>query len=144
MKKYYLAGPMSGKPQFNFQTFFEVAAKLRSQHYGIISPAELDDEETRAAALASPDGAPSKRGKVMCNKQTWGDFLARDVKIIADQVQGIIFLPDWEKSRGARLEAMVGLLQPDFTFLAWHEGEQCAIPIGRITVACIVHVETVK
>lgn len=108
MSKYYLAGPMSGIPQFNFPAFDAAAADLRARGYTIVSPAELDDEETRVDALSSPDGKPTNRDKV--NGHTWGDFLARDVKLIADQVQGIIFLPNWDKSRGARLEAFVGLL----------------------------------
>lgn len=150
MKKYYLAGPMGGIAQFNFPLFIDVATKLRKQHYTLVTPVELDretDEEIYNSAMASADGKHTK----VDGKQTagvaghsWGDLLARDVKLIADQVQGIIFLPNWEKSRGARLEAMVGLLQKDFLFLAWHESEQAAVPICRTTVACMVHVETVK
>ena len=34
----------------------------------------------------------------------------RDVKLVADHVQGVVFLPGWHKSRGARLEAFVALL----------------------------------
>lgn len=101
--KYYLAGPMSGIPQFNFPLFDQAASQLRDSGYEIISPAELDDTETRAQALASPDGNPGK------SNRTWGDFLSRDVKIVADQVQGVIFLPRWYTSRGARLEGYVGL-----------------------------------
>lgn len=106
--KFYLAGPMSGLPQFNFPAFDAAAKLLRERGYEIVSPAELDDEETRAEALESPDGKPTQRDKV--NGHTWGDFLARDVKIVADQVRGIVFLPNWEKSRGARLEAFVAVL----------------------------------
>lgn len=101
--KYYLAGPMSGIPQCNFPAFYETASMLRARGYDIISPAELDDAETAAIALASEDGYPK-------TTHTWGEFLARDIKIVADQVQGIILMPGWNKSRGARLEAYVALL----------------------------------
>lgn len=106
-KRYYLAGPMSGIPQFNFPAFFDAARLLRERGLDVVSPAELDDPKTRDDALASPDG------KLIDGKssgQTWGDFLARDVKLIADQVQGIIFLPGWPRSKGAKLEAIVALL----------------------------------
>lgn len=105
-KKFYLAGPMTGIAQFNFPAFDAAAADLRARGYDIVSPAELDDPETRDLSLASKDGMPN--GKL--NGQTWADFLARDVKLIGDQVAGIILLPEWWKSRGARLESFVGLL----------------------------------
>lgn len=102
---YYLAGPMTGIPQFNFPTFYEATARLREGGYTIISPAEMDAEGgIDAEALASTDGDNTKLTK------TWGDLLARDVKIVADKVRGIIFLPGWFNSRGARLEAFTGLL----------------------------------
>jgi hypothetical protein len=113
VKSFYLAGPMSGLPQFNFPAFYAGATDLRGRGYEIVSPAELDDEQTKADAMASANGNPQDA------KRTWADFLARDVKIVADQVQGIVFLPDWHKSRGARLEAFVGLLQKDFEFYAY-------------------------
>lgn len=106
-KTFYLAGPMTGIPQFNFPAFDEAAKKLRERGWDIVSPAELDEAETRADALASPDG------KLIDGKssgKTWGDFLARDVKLIADQCGGVVFLPGWEKSKGAKLEAFVALL----------------------------------
>lgn len=104
---WYIAGPMTGYPAFNIPLFDEVAANLRADGYTAVSPAELDDPDTRAAAFASPDG---KMGSGVLNGQTWGDFLSRDVKLIADEVGGIVLLPHWYESRGARLEAFVGLL----------------------------------
>lgn len=102
--KWYLAGPMTGIPSFNFPAFLSAAADLRERGFEIISPAELDNKETFEAAMRSPDGTPTSVS------ETWGDLLARDVKIVADQVGGIVFLPDWQRSRGARLEAFVGVL----------------------------------
>lgn len=106
MTKFYLAGPMSGIPQFNFPAFFAAAATLRAQGYEIVSPAEIDNDEDKGYALKSPDGSPDKRA----GAKTWGDFLSRDVKLVADQVSGVIFLPDWHRSRGAKLEAFTALL----------------------------------
>jgi hypothetical protein len=100
---------MSYVPQFNFPLFDSVAAGLRLEGFTIVSPAELDSAEVRESALASATGEPSSEREQMLG-QTWGDFLARDVKIIADMVDGIILLPRWYTSRGACLEAYVGLL----------------------------------
>lgn len=102
----YIAGPMTGIPHFNIPAFDEAAAYLRSLGHDIVSPAELDDPSDRAAAFASPDGSAVhyESGK------TWGDFLARDVKLISDgRFDGIAVLPGWERSRGARLETFVGM-----------------------------------
>jgi len=107
--KVYLAGPMTGIPQFNFPAFDAVAADLREHGYEVVSPAELDDPEDRETALASPDG--SMAGGHGATQKTWGDFLARDVKLLADGgIEAIFVLPGWERSRGARLETFVGYL----------------------------------
>lgn len=115
--KYYLAGPMSGMDQGNFPAFDAAAAYLRNTlHYDIVSPAELDDEDIRIRVLTNtPTGL------------TWGDFLARDVKIVADECDGIIFLPGWEKSRGARLEAFVALLAGNNSFGWYHPDMACRV-----------------
>lgn len=112
--KLYLGGQMTGIPQFNFPAFDTAAGTLRDRGYDIVSPAELDDPKTREAALASPDGAP---GSGASNGETWGDFLARDVKLIADEVDGAVFMEGWQQSRGARLEALVCTLEHKPVFL---------------------------
>lgn len=103
--KAYLGNKMSGIPQFNFPWFDEAAAYLRGLGIDVVSPAELDTPETRKAALASPDGS---MGSGTVNNETWGDFLARDVKLIADgELDAIIVGPEWFDSKGARLETFV-------------------------------------
>ena len=127
--KYYLAGPMNGLPQLNFPVFDRVAASLRKQGYDIVSPSELDSPEERAAAL---------KGRQL---RTWGELLSRDVLLIANSVQGMILLPGWERSRGAKLEATVGLLQKDFRFLRWDDNVNLPVPLSRTSVACAIHAE---
>jgi hypothetical protein len=123
MKKIYLAGPMSGIPQFNFPAFYAAAAVLRNLEFDVVSPAEMDDAEDAGAAMKSVDGSMHSHHK------TWGDFLARDVKMLADTgIEGIIFLPGWERSRGAKLEATVGLL---CGFVFWQYDNGYPIPRSR-------------
>ena len=103
----YVAGPMTGIPQFNFPAFDRAAYELRRHDFDVVSPAELDNDEDRAAAMASPDGSALDYGNGV--KSTWGDFLSRDVKLITDGgIEAIVVLPGWERSRGARLETFVG------------------------------------
>lgn len=112
--KAYACGRMSWVPQFNFPAFDALAKDLRARkdsdgkpEWIIVSPAELDDPETRKVALASKDGDPSKTH----NGQTWGDFLARDLKLIADEgIEAIICLPEWWKSEGGRIEVFTACL----------------------------------
>lgn len=132
--KIYLAGPMSGIPQSNFPLFDTVAAVLRGRGWDVISPAELDDPDVRAKVLVD-----KSTGK------TWGEFLARDVKLIADEgVEGIIFLPEWYTSRGARLEAMVGLLQPNFTFFEYYTEDHGVWEVSRGYVSTQLHRQVIR
>ena len=104
--KVYIAGPMTGIPQFNYPAFIRAADILRHNGHEVVSPAELDDKDDKAAALASPDGHMlSYTGGT---GKTWGDFLSRDVKLLADTgIEAVVVLPGWYKSRGARLETFV-------------------------------------
>lgn len=105
--RWYLAGPMSNIPQFNFPLFERATVSLRDMGYNIVSPHEQDSEAVQVAAWASPDGK-LVGGEIA--GETWPQILARDVVLVGDKVDGIIFLPNWWQSRGAKLEAFVGLL----------------------------------
>src|SRR5271166_542279 len=136
MTKIYLAGPMSGIPQFNFPAFFAAAGRLRGDGFEVVSPAEIDDNEDKGAAMSSPDGDPTNR--VAMGQKSWGDFLARDVKLIAESgIEGIVFLPGWVKSKGAKLEAFVALLtHKDFKFFRFTDAG--AIPATPYDIAASI------
>jgi hypothetical protein len=105
MPKYYLAGPMSNIAAFNFPAFDAACERLRAANFEIVSPHEHDTPETQKAARASKDGKSLGGGA-----ESWAECLARDVVLIGDKCEGIIFLPGWINSRGAKLEAFTGLL----------------------------------
>jgi hypothetical protein len=126
----YIAGPMSNLPQFNFPAFYAAAAALRAIGFEVVSPAEMDDAEDKGVALLSATGNPADA------KRSWGDFLARDVKLLADGgIEGIVFLPGWQDSRGARLEATVGLLQKNFSFFTYVPGSDLVFHLPHLQVA---------
>lgn len=89
--KLYLAGPMRGKPKFNFPAFAEAAGKLRALEHEIISPHELDLE-------AGLDGNAEERPFV--------EYMRRDLPALL-ACEGVALLPGWSASRGARLEVCV-------------------------------------
>lgn len=100
---FYLAGPMTGYPQFNFPAFDAAAYELRRRGKVILSPAEMDDEDDREKALASLDGAHG------ATNHDWADYLVRDLMIVVG-VDGVVTIPGWEDSSGAQLETFVALM----------------------------------
>ncbi len=64
MAKVYIAGPMSGYPNFNFSAFFAAEAELRADGWTVFNPAAKDQEidldpvavETGDAKLAVEKG----------------------------------------------------------------------------------------
>jgi hypothetical protein len=97
----YLSGPMTGKPNFNFPLFDEVAAALRRQEWDILNPAEHDrhmhpDIETWpgfATGIVSP-----KFDVRHALEWDYGSIL---------RAHGIALLPGWEASKGARGERFI-------------------------------------
>lgn len=133
--KLYTAGPMTGHPYFNYPAFIKATEDLRALGYEVISPIELDDQDDRAAALASPNG--SILTYTHGTGKTWGDFLARDVKLLADDdIDAVVVLPGWKTSRGARLEVFVGHLCGLPTYELW--AVLRGIPV-RLEVSELVH-----
>lgn len=125
---------MSNIPQFNIPKFLATAQELREDGWDIQLPADLDKPESIEILMRSPDG------KLVAGKtdegRTWGEYLADDVKLIADNVQGLIFMEGWENSRGAKLEAVVGVLTGKHFFTV--DGAGTVAPIAAREVVEIV------
>ena len=77
---WYLSGPMSGYTDLNFPLFHRVTTAFRAQGVGVINPAEHAPADT-----------------------AWEDAMAEDFALL-DDACGVILLPGWEFSSGARLE----------------------------------------
>lgn len=84
----YIAGPMTGYPEFNHPAFHAKAAELRATGETVINPAEIDAE----IGLDQP----------------WDTYLRRDLILLAEHCNKIVLLDGWEKSKGACLERHVG------------------------------------
>lgn len=97
---FYLGGPMSNIPGFNFPEFDRVGEILRAQDYNIVNPSELDDDKWRAEKMASATGTDTIVGNAAC--------MQRDLVICSmPRCVGGIFLPGWHRSGGAKLESQV-------------------------------------
>lgn len=77
----YIAGPMTGLPDFNHATFNAAAAALRAQGRTVINPADHG---------VVPGAA-------------WEDYVRADLALLAG-CEIIYLLPGWSRSRGAMLE----------------------------------------
>lgn len=80
----YIAGPMTGLPDFNYPAFNAAAAQLRAQGLHVENPAEHGTVE----------GAE------------WGDYLRYDIGRVAT-CGAIYLLKGWENSKGAQLEVHI-------------------------------------
>lgn len=80
----YISGAMSGLPDSNYPAFNAAAAALRVQGFTVLNPAENP---------APPCGS-------------WAGYM-RMALVQVTQAHGLVMLPGWESSRGARLEYQV-------------------------------------
>lgn len=96
--KLYVAGPMTGIPQFNFPAFRMWTEFLRGQGFKVISPHESDPEDVQALAWASATGSTSELAHL-----AHAGPLPTTIKNVEDvaECDGIALLPGWSKSSGA-------------------------------------------
>lgn len=80
--KLYLAGPMSGLPDFNYPTFDRYARLLREKDFEVFNPAEAHNGET---------GLPLAK------------YFETDLPEVC-RADGIAVLPGWRESKGATIE----------------------------------------
>ncbi|WP_257605327.1 DUF4406 domain-containing protein [Pseudomonas sp. UMAB-40] len=80
----YIAGPMTGIPEYNFPAFNAMAEKLRGAGWHVENPAD--------------------HGHVVGAE--WADYLRYDIGRLAT-CEVVMLLPGWTSSRGARLEVSI-------------------------------------
>jgi hypothetical protein len=81
----YIAGPMTGLPEFNYPAFYRAAEALAAKGFDTINPARAD-------------------GREGC--RSWLDYMRASLRDVAD-CDGIAVLPGWGESRGAALEVHI-------------------------------------
>ena len=81
MKKVYLAGAMSGLPEFNYPAFNAEAARIRALGYDVENPAE---------------NTPPPCG-------TWQGWMRLSLRQMLT-CDAVAMLPGWGKSKGALIE----------------------------------------
>lgn len=79
----YLAGPMTGLPNHNFDAFNKAASNLRGRGWEIVNPAELDNGRTDL---------------------DWSYCMKRDLRLLLE-CDAVVLLPGWQQSKGAKIEA---------------------------------------
>ena len=77
--KVYIAGAMTGLPEFNYPAFHAAAAHLRALGYDVENPAEFPEQPN------------------------WDAYMRQAMKRLADCSE-VFLLPGWEESKGARIE----------------------------------------
>lgn len=93
--KCYLAGPMTGYPHCNFVLFAKAARHLRDAGHVVLSPAENDIHSG-----VFPDMPTARDPETISSLFRW------DVRSILES-EGVVFLPNWRKSKGSQLERAV-------------------------------------
>ncbi|WP_420114537.1 DUF4406 domain-containing protein [Pseudactinotalea sp.] len=90
MSTVYIAGPMSGLPDFNYPAFRAAEGELRRAGHEPLNPAD--------AEALNDTGVP----------QAWAWYMRHALGMVI-RAEGIALLPGWERSRGATLEHLVAL-----------------------------------
>lgn len=80
----YVAGPMTGLPEFNYPAFEAATIALVDAGYDVSSPHEVN--------VTVPHGKPS-----------WLDYMRATIPVMLD-CDAVAALPEWPKSRGAKIE----------------------------------------
>lgn len=91
MTHLYIAGPMRGYPRYNFDAFLAADIDLRDRGFEPINPAKLDLD-----AGFDPDKDP-------VTPEFMEDAMRRDIAGVM-KAEGLVLLPGWERSMGAKAE----------------------------------------
>lgn len=99
---YYISGPMTGLPEFNYPMFEAVASELRGMGYDIVSPHETDEIQGNEPG-----------------SQTWEWYMRHALRGLLT-CNAIVMLPGWTRSKGARRELDIAL-DTGMALLKWEK-----------------------
>ncbi len=106
---FYITGPMRGIPFLNFPAFDMTATFARHSGLSVVNPAELD----RAVGIDPVHDPESVQRAKEADPNLLGTIIKRDCEAIldmdCDRGDGMILLPGWTESVGARAEVAVAL-----------------------------------
>lgn len=110
----YIAGPMSGIPEFNHPAFFEAEKYLRSMGWeNIGNPAAWDKTDIAPGVLVSSGNFEESVANGFDLRKT---FL-KDLTYLCNEASAIFMLHGWEGSSGSRAEhAVARMLRLDFVY----------------------------
>lgn len=100
----YVAGPMSGIPEFNFPAFNAATARLRADGHFVFNPAERDIERHNGIDISKGNATGSQSLAAEQHGFSLREALADDTAFICKEADAIAMLPGWENSKGARAE----------------------------------------
>lgn len=86
MSTLYVAGPMTGLPEFNYPAFEQAAGDLILAGYEVLSPHTIDATEGTVPG-----------------EQSWDWYMRRALAMML-RCDGVALLPRWYDSRGAKIE----------------------------------------
>ena len=103
MKQIYIAGPMSGYPEFNFPAFFTAQYTLERQGWKVWNPAakESEGDVVQSGSFASGD-----QKALVSEGWDWQSAFEWDCQKVL-RSDAIYMLKGWERSTGARAEHAV-------------------------------------
>lgn len=100
-KRVYVAGPMRGRPGFNFPAFDAAAERLRNLGFEVCNPADRDRQAHGPDVNASPTG---DLADIEHTGFSLREALGFDMDWIARHADAVAVLPGWEASKGAQAE----------------------------------------
>lgn len=88
MTTLYIAGPMTGIPDYNYPAFNQAETDLRAAGYDVLNPVASEEHNTTGTT------------------QTWQWYMRHALAMVI-QADGVALLPGAQNSRGAALERHV-------------------------------------
>lgn len=126
----YISGPMRGYKRYNFDQFYECETWLNEGGHLTHNPARVDEEDYGF----NPDLTVEYQGFDI------DEAMTRDLAfIVSDHCSGVVLLPEWELSVGARWEAGVAQLlnKPVHEWVRDESGDYTTRLIDKLIVCTV-------